>query len=407
MVLARAARLAAPAAAVGIARAAAMGLSLGAVTLTFYTLGPAAFTLFNLVMFYVALGGAVAAPLNRAFWAGNSAERYGPAWLSSAGVAVVIIGAGLALSPPAGSPVERAALVIAGIAYAAARGVERYGYGRLLTMGEGSRSATPIILFALSDAAVAAIMLLTANQSLFLRLIAPAIVFLLVLALTRRRSLLAELRPNTALLSKTSVFVREQLASPTGLKVIVFGTVVTLASASDRLLAAHLPIHPPAFGAAYLLAVSYGIALQTLSGFLFDLARIHVFHEGAWKPEARHYSLMCAGAVIGLNVLVLASYPLLLVLRLLPESVSFVLWAGILVRSASLSLVFILNVDHYQKGRFAPSIRANLLILLGGAAAFMLLNRGYTQIIAGAAMALSGGLVSVVLAWRLSRRIGQ
>lgn len=407
MAFGRAARLAAPAAAVGFSRVAAMALTLGAVTLTFYTLSAADFTLFNLVMFFVALGSAVAAPLNRAFWAANSAERYAPALLSSAGVVVVVMGLGLAVSIPDASPVVRLAIVVAGIIYAVTRLVERYGYGRLLTLGEGGRSIAPIIFFAAADLTVAAVMWLAAYQSLLVRLVSPAALFLLVLSLSSYRSLLSKLRPSRAQLRESMRFLHVQFASTSGLKVIVFGVAATAAAAVDRFLAVHFPLPAASFAAAYLLAVSYAIALQTLMGFLFDLARIHVFHDGEWKPEARQYSLLCVGTVLGVAFLAAAAYPLLVALQLLPEAVGIVLWLGVLARSAALSLVYILNVDHFQNGRFVPMIMTKVVVLLGGITAFFLLRTGHPQWIAGTMLALTGCLVTAALAFRFSRRLNR
>lgn len=402
--LARAVQLAGPAAAIGLSRAAAMALSLGAVTLTYYTLSPLHFTFFNLVMFFVAISSAVAAPLNRAFWSGDSAARYAPASLSSAAVSALVVGAGILLASTAGVAV-RLFVAAAAILYAVARIVERYGYGKLLTAGSGSRSIRPILYFAIADLAVAAALWIAAYDSLPARIAIPPLAFLILVAGSGCRSLLSELMPTRERTREAFRFARHQLASSTGLKVIALGAIATAAGAGDRLLAAHLHLESAQFAAAFLLAVSYGIALQTLTAFVFDISRMHVFHNGTWQPQARQFSLLCTGIVLGISVAALAAYPLLVAVRLLPDLVGPVLWAAILVRSASVTLVYILNVDHFQMGEFRPLLAADLLILIGGTCTFVLLHLGYSQPVAASVMIATGCLTSVLLGWLHYRRL--
>lgn len=407
MGLVRAARRVQPAAAVGFGRGAAMALSLAALLLTFRVLSPADFALFNLVMFLLAVGSAVAAPVNREFWAGDTINRFGAATLATAAVTASILSIGLAASAVAGSVAPTIPLIAAAAGYAIARTIERFGYGRLLADGRSGGAVAPILYFAICDLLVALGMWLATFESLLARIVLPPVLFLLLLTWSGYRFLLSEILPTAERIRRSAAFTRTHLTSPTGVKVIGLGIVATSAAAGDRLLVAYFPLRPEAFGAAYLLAVSYAIALQTLTAFLFDMARVRVFQDGAWKPGARSFISLCVAALVCLNLIAVVAHPLLVRLYLLPPEIGIVLWAGLLARSVAASLSYLLNVDQFQQGRLAPIAAANIAILGGGTTAFLLLQGGASQQIVGSVLIVTCLGTTAVLSWRFSRRIPQ
>ncbi|MEO5973500.1 MAG: hypothetical protein ABIP91_09100 [Sphingomicrobium sp.] len=390
-------------AALGIVRVLAMGISLIAVTLSYYVLSAADFGLFNLVAFFLALGTAFASPLNRAFWAADSAENFAPATISSVAIIALILALGLLVTAPAG--VAYPAVAAAGVLYSVAKVVERYSYGRLLVTHDTSRALLPTVLFAACDAGVVATMWLVSSQSLVVRLALPAVVFLLLLSLTGLRAQLAEILRSLRNVGKHVAFVRRHLGSPMGLRVLALGGLATVAGMSDRLLVVYLPLPSREIEAAYLLALSYAIAFQTLMSFLFDLSRTRVYRDGKWQPEARHFTAFTAVLLIGLAGAAVVAYPLLTWSHLLPPAIGTLLWAGLLVRSAALMLVYAFNVDHFQNGDVAPLALPNLVILGGGVAALALLHAGYAQETAALILIGTGVFTSAVLALLFFRRV--
>lgn len=404
---ARDVRLVGPAAAVGMSRSAAMGLSLASVTLTYYALTPANFTFFNLLMFLVGLGSAISTPLNRAFWASNSSSRFSPAALSSAVVSALTIFVGVMSTAPISVSWAKFTICLAAILYSTGRIVERFGYGRLLTGGSGAGSIAPILYFAAADLSVAAMMWATSLDSLAVRLAAPAVLFLMALTASPARRLLSELKPTREATRAAINFGREHIISPTAIRVITVGAVATVAGAGDRLLANYLPLRWPSFEAAYLLVVSYGIALQTLSAFFFDMARTHVFHDDRWQPEAVQFSIVSTGAIIGLTLVAWFSYEPLIALKVLPRSIELLLWGGILARSCGVTLAYMYTVDRYQQGSFRSLIMADAFIAVGGTTGFALLYLGFGQEAAGAVVILTAVAVGSVLGLNFARRIGR
>lgn len=392
-----------PAAVLGTVRVLAMGASLAAVTLSYYLLSAADFGLFNLVSFFFALGSAIAAPLNRAFWAEDSGENFAPGSISTAVLVTITLAVGLLVTAPPG--IAYAAVAGAGILYGVAKVIERYSYGRLLVAHQTNRALLPTLLFAVSDAGVVAAMWLASSHSLVVRLALPAVVFLLLLSLTGLRGMLTEIVRSLGNIGAHVAFVRRHLGSPTGLRVLALGGLATLAGMSDRLLVVYWPLPTRGFEAAYLLALSYAIAFQTLMSFLFDLSRTRVFRDGAWQPEARRFTRHTAALLVGLVVLGTIAYPLLTWSHLLPAMVGLPLWAGLLVRSAALMLVNMFNVDHFQRGDVLPLALPNLAILAGGAAALWLLHAGFGQTSAALLLAGIGIVTTMVLAGLFFRRV--
>ncbi|WP_310467834.1 hypothetical protein [Sphingomonas sp.] len=392
-----------PAVALGSVRVLAMGIALIAVTLSYYVLSPADFGLFNLVAFFLALGSAIVAPLNRAFWAADSIENYGPAAISSAAVTAIVIALGLLFTGTNG--VAYPALAGAGILYGVTKVVERYGYGRLLVAHHTKLAILPALLFAAADAGVVAAMWMASLDSLIVRLALPAVVFLLVLSLSGLRGLLAEMLRSLGKVGTHVSFVRRHLGSRMGLRVLALGGIAIFAGMGDRLLVVYFPLPTREVEAAYLLALSYAIAFQTLMSFLFDLSRTRVFRDGAWQPEARHFTLCTAALLAGLVAAGSAAYPLLTWSHVLPPVIGWPLWAGLLIRSAALMLVYMLNVDHFQRGDVLPLALPNLVVLAGGVASLALLHAGYPQLWPAIILAGTSTLVTIVLSHSFLRRV--
>lgn len=394
-----------PAAAVGFWRAVAMALSLAALLLTFHVLSFADFAAFNLIIFMVALGSAVAAPLNRAFWADDTVKSFNVAVLATAAVGTTVLWLGLTVSALAGSVVLTIPVIAAAGGYGITRTIERFGYGRLLADGQSSGAVVPIVIFAVADLLVALGMWFAEYENLLARMVLPPVVFLLLLGWSSYRFLLSELAPTAEQIRRSTAFARTHLASPTGVKVIGLGILATSAAAGDRFLAAYFPLDSERFDAAYLLTVSYAIALQTLTAFLFDMARVRVFQDGAWKRGAGPFISLCVTALTCLALLVIAVHPLLIRLNLLPSEITIVLWAGLLARSEAVSLSYLLNVDRFQEGRLGPIAAANIAICVGGTSAFLLLGGGASQQLVGTILIATSLGTTAVLAWRFARRI--
>lgn len=384
-----------PAIALGFWRSSAMALSLGAVILTHRALTADAFALFNLLLFAIAAGSAAAAPINRAFWAADTKARFASATLGTAGIVAVAAMIGLA---PFGL-----AAAVAGTAYAAARTIEKFGYGRLLAVGESSKAMMPVLLFAAVDLAVAAAMVALDGSSLAIRVAAPALAYTLILAVLAR-PLISELVPTRERLVAATRFARREMASSLGFRVIGLGLLATAASSGDRLLANLVAPGDAGFTADYLLALSYAIALQTLTAFLFDLVRVRVFSDGAWKASPRRTMALLVSGLCGLALLAVASRPLLVALGLFPSVVGLALWAGLVARSVAASLTFSLNVDHYQQGRMAPLAIANLVLVAGGTLAFLLLREGSGQHLSAIILLAVSATLIAVQGWLFGQR---
>src|SRR5690606_22676527 len=78
-----------------VARLAAMGLSLIAVSATYRVLSARDFSLFNLAIFFIAISSALCQPINRVFWAGRSDENYPFSSIGSLFVTVAIVSVGV------------------------------------------------------------------------------------------------------------------------------------------------------------------------------------------------------------------------------------------------------------------------------------------------------------------------
>ena len=361
----------------GTLRALTMAIAFGVVSLSYYVLSATDFALFNLLAFFLALGSSVSGPLNRAFWARDSLQNFGPASVSAAGITGLVVIVGLLLTGGAGP--FRVVLAVAGGAYAIAKILERYGYGRLLVAQQSARAILPSIVFAGSEAAVVAGMWVASSRSLLLRVVLPTLLFFVTLALTSLRTILVQFWRAAKAPGASIAFAREHLISRMGARVLALGALATLAGMGERLLIRYMPLGNAKFSAAYLLVLSYSVAFQTLMSFLFDLARTNVFRDRSWQPQARRFTVLSVAVLAGIIGAAILAYPILTRLKLIPTEISQLLWAGLLMRSTALMLVLSFNVDRFQEGDLRHLALPNAIILAAAAASFYLLHHGSPQ----------------------------
>lgn len=389
-----------------LARISAMGISLLAVSATYRVLSPRDFSLFNLAVFFIALASAVSQPLNRVFWAGRADENYPFSSVASLFLTVAIVAAGtvtgaIVRAYPLGMSI---AVALAAAMFGAARVTERYAYGRLLVAGYARASVLPILLFALIDMVAVGAMWLSGGNSIVLRIAIPGAAFLAAaIAIDRMRVFPRWLSkvPSTETLK---AFLVEHLFSTMGGRILFTGIILTLAGMVDRVIFYFFPSASEEFGAAYLLALAYAIALQTLLSLLFDLARTHVYRDGAWQPDARRYAGYIALAAVVVIGFAIASYPILVLAGLVSPQVHWTLWLAMLVRGLALALSTILNVDHFQEGRTAPIVNAAAVVLVGTLISQGVLRATGSQGQAASIMlAVSFGVI-IVVAWHFFKR---
>ncbi|MBA3668738.1 MAG: hypothetical protein H0W71_01520 [Sphingomonas sp.] len=381
-----------------------MTVTFAVLTLSYYVLTADDFALFNLLVFFFALGSALAAPLNRAFWAANSPENFGPASGATGAIVCVVVVGGLIFTGPSSS--IRLVLAAAGAIYGVAKVLERYAYGRMLVAGESAWAVLPAIIFVSVEAGVVAAMWIFKSKSLLLRIIVPALLFLTVAALTRLKPLLQDfwraLRDPRASLE----FARSHLISHLGAQVIAIGGLATIAGMGERLLIKYLPLATPEASAAYLLVLSYAVAFQTLSSFLFDLSRARVFRDGSWQPQARRFSLISAGLLVAVIGAAGFAYPLLRFLHVIPDGITQLLWVALLMRSSCLTLILTLNVDKFQQGTLLSLAVSNVIVLVGAVVSFGLLHEGFSQLFASLTLIGACCITTAVNGVRFFQRIG-
>lgn len=393
--------------ALAVARVSTMAISLCAVTLTYHALNSRDFGLFNLLLLLMTVGSAISLPFNRAFWASNSGALL---WLSSGAsvlmtIAIVVPGVAIAMLMRAYPySVLMFGALSAGL-YATARVFERYAYGRLLISGHAAGSVQPILAFALIDVFAVSIMWVSGSTDLVLRLLVPATGFLAVAGLLSlhptRPAWIARVPPMAQLLR----FIRVHLASPVGVRVILSGTLLTMAGMVDRAIFYLFPPASEAFGAAYLLALAYAIAFQTLLSLLFDLARTHVYRNGAWETGARRFAKRIVAAAVALAAGMAASYPIIVYVGLLPLQVDWLLWTALLARALALSASNILNVDHFQEGRLKQVMMAGVAVFAGALGGLMVLYLGGSTTLTAFLMLAVSLLVIVVLSLQFFARV--
>lgn len=385
-----------PAIGLGFFRLAAMTMTLGAVTLTYHVLSPANFALFNLATFLIAVGSALASPVNRAFWADQASANFAPATAATAAISVAAIVAGVATSIAIG----RAPLaffmpfVCAASVYAVGKILTGYGYGQFLIERRAALANLPIVVFALGELCAAGLIWALGADSVSLRLIFPGLLLLAVLLVSPLRPFLfqflgAALRPRATL-----VFARKHIASLLGLRVAGYSILITASGMLERLLVTLFGLSEDRIAVAYLLALSYSVAFQTLAALIFDLARTHVFHDDSWQPEARKFSKSAALALGASTIAAIAVFPLLTWIGILPGLIEFTLWAGLLVRALAILMVNQFNVDHFQRGRLGPLYLPHGLILTGVLVAFWLFRLDYPQALSGLVL-VSVGMLTI------------
>lgn len=396
-----------PAIGLGFFRLIAMTTTLGAVTLTYHVLSPANFAWFNLATFLIAIGSALASPINRSFWADQASANFGPATAATAAISVAAIVAGVATSIAIGRvPLALfGPFVCAASVYAVGKILERYGYGQFLIERRAALANLPIVVFALSELCAAGFIWALGADSVSLRLIFPGLLLLAVLLVSPLRPLLfqflgAALRPR-----ETLVFARKHIVSLLGLRVAGYSVLLTASGMLERLLVTLFGLSEDRIAVAYLLALSYAIAFQTLAALLFDLARTHVFHDNSWQPEARKFSKSAVLALGVSTVAAIAVYPLLIWTGILPGLIEFTLWVGLLVRALAIVMVNQFNVDHFQRGRLSPLYLAHTLILTGVLVAFWLFRLDYTQALSGLVLVSVGMLTIGSMGFAYFRRV--
>jgi hypothetical protein len=380
-------------------RMAAMAVSLLALTLTYRVLTPQDFSLFNVVLFLIALGSAVSQPLNRVFWASDSDLNYPLSGAASLFIGAMFVLVGVTISLLLRNyplPFSMAAAAVSA-AYAAARVVERYGYGRLLVAGWGRAAVLPILLFALSDLTAVAVMWAGDSDDFIARMIFPPVAFLLIVWAVDQRKLAPRLLAPAESLRALLRFMREHLFSAVGSKVLVMGTVMTLAGMADRATLNFLSPASPTFEASYLLALSYAIALQTLMSFMFDLARTHVYRDHNWQDGARRCSMYIVAITLGMTFAAALSYPVLITVGLLSPTVGWLVWLALLARVLALTLVTMLNVDRFQEGRVSAIVWSGLIVLAATLASQLIWTvSGSLNHAAIVLIAVNGGVIAVV-----------
>lgn len=383
-----------------------MVISLLAVTLTYHVLSAHDFALFNMAVFLMAIGSALSQPLNRIFWAGNS-EAVLP--LSSGASALlttcVVIAGMVAASMVRGYPT--AVLLLGAFSaglYGLARVLERYAYGRLLVAGFASVSVLPILSFAMVDLAAVGGMWAWGSDNVVLRMLLPSIGFLALAMVVSRFSNLPAWITRVPRVSEQVSFIRENLFSVTGGRIIISGIVMAAAAMIDRAILYIFPLDSENFAAAYLLALAYTVAFQTFLYLLFDLARTHIYRDGNWQPGALHFGQIIVAVAVLATAIAAVAYPVVVALELLPSEVSWLLWTALLARSLALAVTMVLNVDHFQEGRVRNIVVAAGIVAVGAVTGLGTLYAGKSLVEAATLMLVfSVGVIIVVAAMFLKR----
>ena len=322
-----------------IIRVATAAFGLVALRFTYSLLPPHDFATYSLILFSLAVGSSIAAPINRSFWAHNSRELYVDSilwtWLILSTV-LAVLSATQAVRESS-SILALCGCIAAACCYAFSKIVDRFMYGQVLLERGLSRALTISLLMAMTELLVVVFLHVVGVQSLYIRLLSPAILFLATMfLLSPYRPFLKEITLGFRRSFNNRSFISGQLFTNQGLNTIGLSVLMTIAVMIDRLAITYFPFDNEQFCADYLLILSYTIALQSLLNVSIDLARKHVFRNNAWIAGANDFSrksilfhaVACAAAI--------AAFPVFQACDLIPPSVSIWLWSSLVIRSIAL-----------------------------------------------------------------------
>ncbi len=361
-------------------RGATAAAALLTLKLTYNILSPQDFACFSLVLFALAICSALSSPINRLFWANNSPALFvqsirAIALIVALGFLPFLIVFGLQTAiTPSGILI----LYICTAAYGVTRIAERYIYGQLVF----DRGINPALLFSFLFVGSELIFLLALYfldfGSLALRFAGAALVVVaVIMAVPRYRTYGVSIFTKAPLDGSARASIFGEILSARGAKMLSFTVVTTLAIMMDRMVLSYLPLHGMAYTADYLLVLSYAIAVQTFLNILIDLGRKYIYQNGQWVAGARLFAgkaLLSAPATV---IALLALFPVLRLLEIIPASISLYIWAALLIRIACLFTLNFVFIDSVQSGRITNAIWPML--------ALAALNLGFLGMLLGGA----------------------
>ncbi|MFD2427474.1 hypothetical protein ACFSUK_03260 [Sphingobium scionense] len=377
-------------------------MSLGAVLLSYHVLPATEFTELNLILFCVAAGSSLAAPINRNFWLEDPERAFAPASASSMVLTWGAVLIGYAVPHILGyRDIGSITASFAAILYVFSKSSERFLYSLTLSRSNINQALFIMLVFSFSEILSLAFMYVMTLESVGYRLALPALIFICFIGFTRfrtsiRQTLITLRTPRNVLADIYTLTVRAP-----GPSVLLLTAAMTAAGMIDRLFVAYGNIFDARLGADYLLALSYAIALQTVLNILFDIARRHIFFQDQWQPRAKAYSTAILGMLLGTCLVAIAFYPLFTAFKIIPSTIAWITWAAMALRSTALLAGYICFVDMFQKGNTMPALTVAISILASVILFFVFLGTGVSLVVSSSVMAAALLVVLLTLCIRL------
>ncbi len=366
------------------------------------------FARFSLILFSIAVGSAIAAPINRFFWAHNSREVYAQSVLATWVIVFSVLLACNALNAfnyPA-KVLTFPIISVAGCLYALSKVLERFTYGQILFEHNFARALLLPLAAALIELLVVSAMQMTKTSSLGLRFALPSVGFIAMMLVfsPTRVYLRTVLTQRKGAREEEGIVVRE-MRSTQGYSMIALTVLTTLAVMMDRMSLAYFPVRNAGFSADYLLVLSYAIAIQTLLSGSIDLARKHVYRNGDWVCGARVFTHRAFAFFTVTAIGAVAAFPGLQYFQFIPSSIDLALWAALVVRSITLLMLSFACLDYIQSGNVRKAFPPLLLMVSVVAGYLALLGNSESSTIAAIALMTMCVSVSLVLGVRFLNRM--
>lgn len=341
-------------------RSASALLAVAAMKLTYENLDAKDFSVLSLIMFVLAISTAIASPLNRQFWAHNSKVEFQSTIIATLLIfSLVYLGFGIFFEE-----LYSNILYICAIAYCSLKILERYIYGQLIFDYDITTALPVTCIFVTFELIFCIYQFYSGSSSLTYRILIPTVMTGAVLfSFSKYRiymlSIFLGFRNLKNIVNRS---VRE-VCSRVGLKTLMIMTLSTLATMFDRAILMMADSSKQALVADYLLTLSYTIAIQSFLNIILDVGRKQIYQKGAWLRGAKNYVMKNIAIVVALNLGLMASFPLLQFVSIIPASISAIIWLMLLVRAAVNTIIGLTYVDSIQQGRITDMVLPILCVI--------------------------------------------
>jgi hypothetical protein len=341
-------------------RSASALLAVAAMKLTYENLNAKDFSVLSLILFVLAISTAIASPLNRQFWAHNSKVEFQSTTIATILIFILVyFGFSIFFEQ-----LHFNRLYILFILYCSLKIIERYIYGQLI-FDYDIKTALPVTcIFVTFESIFCVYQYLSGSNNLAHRILIPTAMTAVVLfSASKYRiymiSIFLGFRNSKNIVNRS---VRE-IFSRVGLKTLMIMTLSTLATMFDRAILMMADSSKQVLVADYLLTLSYTIAIQSFLNIILDVGRKQIYQKGAWLPGAKNYVMKNIAIVVALNLALMASFPLLQLVSIIPVSISAIIWLLLLARAAVNTIIGLAYVDSIQQGRITDMVIPILCVI--------------------------------------------